>query len=42
MIVIAEPSRPWRGVAAHLLWAYYAAVKRRDGAPTQPPTKVRK
>jgi DNA-3-methyladenine glycosylase II len=42
MIVVAEPWRPWRGVAAHLLWAYYAAVKRRDGAPIQPPTKVRK
>ena len=27
----AEPWRPWRGVAAHLLWAYYHAVKRREG-----------
>ncbi|MEA2992202.1 MAG: DNA-3-methyladenine glycosylase [Alphaproteobacteria bacterium] len=42
MAVLAEPWRPWRGVAAHLLWAYYAAVKRRDGAPIQPPTKVSK
>ena len=26
--------RPWRGVAARTLWAYYAAVKRADsGAP---------
>ena len=25
--------RPWRGVAAHLLWAYYHVVKRREGAP---------
>jgi DNA-3-methyladenine glycosylase II len=41
MIALAELWRPWRGVAAHLLWAYYAAVKRRDGAPVQPPTKVR-
>lgn len=24
--------RPWRGVAARLLWAYYRAVKNRDGA----------
>jgi DNA-3-methyladenine glycosylase II len=33
MIRLAEPWRPWRGVAAHLLWAYYHAVKRREGAP---------
>jgi DNA-3-methyladenine glycosylase II len=42
MVMLAEAWRPWRGVAAHLLWAYYAAVKRRDGAPIQPPTKVSK
>jgi DNA-3-methyladenine glycosylase II len=35
MTKLAEPWRPWRGVAAHLLWAYYHAVKRRDGAPVQ-------
>jgi hypothetical protein len=23
-------------VAGHLLWAYYAAVKRRDAVPVQP------
>ena len=28
---IAEAWRPWRGVAAHLLWAYYHVVKRREG-----------
>jgi DNA-3-methyladenine glycosylase II len=33
MVRLAEPWRPWRGVAAHLLWAYYHAVKRREGAP---------
>jgi len=33
MARLAEPWRPWRGVAAHLLWAYYHAVKRREGAP---------
>ena len=33
MVKLAEPWRPWRGVAAHLLWAYYHAVKRRDGLP---------
>lgn len=29
----AELWRPWRGVAAHLLWACYGAVKRREIAP---------
>ncbi len=28
---IAEPWRPWRGVAARLLWAYYRGVKERSG-----------
>jgi DNA-3-methyladenine glycosylase II len=28
---LAEVWRPWRGVAAHLLWAYYHVVKRREG-----------
>jgi DNA-3-methyladenine glycosylase II len=32
---IAEAWRPWRGVAAHLLWAYYHAVKKRDVVPMQ-------
>src|SRR6202521_2331257 len=36
---IAEAWRPWRGVAAHLLWAYYHAVKKRDVVPVQPDTK---
>src|SRR5271165_864350 len=35
MIKLAEAWRPLRGVAAHLLWNYYRAVKRRDGAPVQ-------
>jgi DNA-3-methyladenine glycosylase II len=30
---IAECWRPWRGVAAHLLWNYYRVVKRRDPVP---------
>lgn len=30
---IAAAWSPWRGVAARLLWAYYAAVKTREGAP---------
>ena len=33
MVKLAETWRPHRGVAAHLLWAYYHAVKRREGAP---------
>ena len=35
MVKLAETWRPWRGVAAHLLWAYYHVVKRREGAPVQ-------
>jgi DNA-3-methyladenine glycosylase II len=31
MIKLAEPWRPWRGVAAHLFWAYYRVLKRREG-----------
>jgi DNA-3-methyladenine glycosylase II len=27
-----EAWRPYRGVAAHLLWAYYAKLRRREGA----------
>jgi len=33
---IAETWRPRRGVAAHLLWAYYHVVKKRDVVPVQP------
>jgi DNA-3-methyladenine glycosylase II len=36
MTTIAEPWRPWRAVAARLLWTYYRAVKHRDGAPILP------
>jgi DNA-3-methyladenine glycosylase II len=39
---IAEAWRPWRGVAAHLLWAYYHAVKKRDVVPVQPQAKKAK
>ena len=35
MIKLAEQWRPWRGVAAHLLWNYYRTIKRRDGVPVQ-------
>jgi DNA-3-methyladenine glycosylase II len=39
---IAEVWRPWRGVAAHLLWAYYHVVKRREGVSLEPAAKVKK
>ncbi|HWP25786.1 MAG TPA: DNA-3-methyladenine glycosylase [Xanthobacteraceae bacterium] len=35
MTRLAEAWRPWRGVAAHLLWSYYRVVKRREGVPLQ-------
>lgn len=38
---MAEVWRPWRGVAAHLLWAYYHAVKKRDVVPVQPNSRPR-
>ncbi|MEN5084690.1 DNA-3-methyladenine glycosylase 2 family protein [Bosea sp. TWI1241] len=31
LAALAEGWRPWRGVAARLLWAYYAALKAREG-----------
>jgi DNA-3-methyladenine glycosylase II len=38
MAPLAEPWRPWRGVAARLLWSYYRATKGRDAVPVQPTT----
>ena len=34
-VALADQWRPWRGVAARLLWAYYRAVKQRDPVPVQ-------
>ena len=31
MAPLAEPWRPYRGAAAHLWWAYYRVLKKRDG-----------
>ncbi|OQW50152.1 DNA-3-methyladenine glycosylase family protein [Candidatus Raskinella chloraquaticus] len=31
LLAMAEAWRPWRGVAARLLWAYYRVVKMREG-----------
>src|SRR5476651_26988 len=36
---MAQAWRPWRGVAAHLLWAYYHVVKKRDVVPVGTATK---
>jgi DNA-3-methyladenine glycosylase II len=33
LAVLSEVWSPWRGVAARLFWAYYAAVMRRDATP---------
>lgn len=30
LLAMAEPWRPWRGVAARLLWAYYRVVRLRE------------
>jgi DNA-3-methyladenine glycosylase II len=35
MAVIGDAWRPWRGVAAHLLWGYYHVVKRREGVAVE-------
>ena len=34
---LAENWRPWRAVAARLLWSYYRVAKRREGVLTAPP-----
>jgi len=34
LAAMAEDWSPWRAVAARLLWAYYGAVKRREGVGT--------
>ena len=39
---LAQAWRPWRGVAAHLLWAYYHAVKKRDVVPVQSAAQTKK
>lgn len=35
LALLSEGWSPWRGVAARLLWAYYAAVMRRDATPVE-------
>lgn len=36
---LAEKWRPWRAVAARLLWSYYRVMKKRDGVLTEPAAK---
>jgi DNA-3-methyladenine glycosylase II len=42
MLPLAEPWRPWRSVAARVLWTYYRATKGRDGAPVQPTRRAQR
>lgn len=37
LVVLAEPWRPWRGVAAFLLWTYYRTAKGREAVPPAAP-----
>jgi DNA-3-methyladenine glycosylase II len=39
MMALAEPWRPWRGVAAHVWWAYYRFAKQREGVLPATPVK---
>jgi len=32
---LADRWRPWRAIAARMLWSYYRALKQREGAPIQ-------
>src|SRR5580692_384426 len=40
MMPLGEPWRPWRAVAARVLWTYYRAVKGREGAPVLPKKSI--
>jgi DNA-3-methyladenine glycosylase II len=39
MVPLAEAWRPYRAVAARLLWSYYRAVKNREGLMNEPTAK---
>jgi DNA-3-methyladenine glycosylase II len=39
MEALGDKWRPWRSIAARVLWSYYRAVKGREGAPVQPTKK---
>lgn len=36
MAELGDQWRPWRSIAARVLWSYYRTVKGREGAPDQP------
>jgi DNA-3-methyladenine glycosylase II len=40
MAALAEPWRPYRAVAARLLWSYYRVMKKREGVPTDSGAKA--
>jgi DNA-3-methyladenine glycosylase II len=42
MIPLAESWRPWRAVAARVLWTYYRTIKGREGAPVVPKKSAKK
>ena len=42
MVALAQAWRPWRSVAARVLWTYYRAVKGREGAPDQPAKRAKR
>jgi DNA-3-methyladenine glycosylase II len=44
LATLAELWRPWRSIAARVLWTYYRSVKGREGAPVQPakPAKAKR
>ena len=39
MASLGDAWRPWRSIAARVLWSYYRAVKGREGAPVTPTQK---
>ncbi len=41
MMPLAEPWRPWRAIAARVLWTYYRAIKGREGAPVIPKKSIK-
>jgi hypothetical protein len=42
MTALGEPWRPWRAVAARVLWTYYRSIKGREGAPVAPAKPIKK
>lgn len=40
MAPLGDQWRPWRSIAARVLWSYYRVVKGREGAPVPPAKKA--